>query len=299
MSRNSSIEWGLSLVLAAVALLVPGCGRSKKPIVVGSKDSSAQAVLGELVAQHLEHRLGRKVVRNLSLGNTAVVYQALLNGEIGIYPEETGTIQATVLKESSSFDAATTLERVRSEVRRIAQAEVLDPLGIDNSWAIIVPKDAASKNNFETLTDARSITPGWKLGVTRDFNQRSDGLSTFNQYRLPMSAMTFVGDPSALYDAFQHGKLTMVIGKMTDGWLARHDDWKMLRDDKKVFGYYQTCLMAKTDLLATDPGIRPALAELSGRITTDDLRRLDASVLMDKKNPADVAAEFLTQAGLK
>jgi osmoprotectant transport system substrate-binding protein len=299
MSRKSSIERGLSLVLAAVALLVPSCGRSQKPIVVGSKDSTEQVVLGELVAQHLEHRLGRKVVRNLGLGNTAVVYQALLNGEIGIYPEETGTIQATALKESPSLDAATTLERVRTEMRRIGQAEVLDPLGVDNSWAIIVSKDVASKNNIETLTDATNVTPGWKLGVTRDFNQRFDGLPTFNQYRLPMSAMTFVGEPSALYDAFQTGKLTMVVGKMTDGWLARHDNWKILRDDKKVFGYYQTCLMAKTDLLANDPGIRPALAELSGRITTDDLQRLDARVLTDKKKPADVAAEFLAQSGLK
>jgi glycine betaine/choline ABC-type transport system substrate-binding protein len=280
-------------------LLVPGCGQSQKPIVVGSKDSTGQVVLGELVAQHLEHRLGRKVVRSLGLGNTAVAYQALLNGEIGIYPEETGTIQATVLKENHSFDAATTLERVRTELRRIAQAEVLDPLGIDNSWAIIVSKDIAAKNNIETLTDATSTTPGWKLGVTRDFNQRSDGLSTFNQYRLPMSAMTFVGEPNALYDAFQTGKLTMVVGKMTDGWLARHDNWKTLRDDKKVFGYYQTCLMAKIDLLANDPRIRPALAELSGRITTDDLQKLDARVLMDKKKPADVAEEFLAQSGLK
>src|SRR5271166_5871913 len=100
-------------VLLAFALL--DCGASKKPIVVGSKDSTMQSVLGELVAQHLEHRLGRKIVRTLSLGNTAVVYQALTNGEIGIYPEDTGTIQATILKESPSVDAPTTFERVRNE----------------------------------------------------------------------------------------------------------------------------------------------------------------------------------------
>ena len=82
------------------------------------------------------------------------------------------------------------------------------------------------------------------------------------------------------------------------GWLAMTIG-RLLRDDKKVFGYYQTCLMAKMDLLANDPQIQPALAELSGRITTDDLQRLDARVLMDKKKPAEVAAEFLAQSGLK
>jgi osmoprotectant transport system substrate-binding protein len=289
--------WGV--VLAAVTLPGSGCGRSKKPIVVGSKDSTDQLVLGEIVAQHLEHRLGRKVVRNLGMGSTAVVYQALLNGQIGIYPEEPGTIQAMIFKESSSLSATATLERVRNEMRRIAQAEVLDPLGIDNTWAIVIKKDDAAKNKIETLSDAAGVDTGWKLGVTRDFNERIDGLAALNQYRLPMGAMTFVGEPAALYEAFRAGKLTMVAGKLTDGWLARYDDLKVLSDDKKVFGFYQPCLMVRLELLAEDPKMQPALAELSGRITTVDMQKLDAKVSVDHKKPADIAAEFLAQAGLK
>ncbi len=283
----------------AAAVLGSSCGRSKKPIVVGSKDTTEQLVLGELVAQHLEHRLGRPVVRNLALGNTAVVYQALLNGQIGIYAEETGTIQATVLRESHSLDAATTLERVRNEMRRIAQAEVLDPLGIDHSWALVIKKDEAMKNKIETLSDAKGVKPGWKLGVTRDFNGRPDGMPTFTQYRLPMSAITFVGDTASLYADLLTGKLSMVAGNVTDWQLARHADLKVLDDDRKVFGFYQTCLMVKTDLLANDPKIQPALAELSGRITNADMQRLQGLVVVDHKKPADIAADFLVQAGLK
>ena len=281
-----------------LALLLPACGGSKKPIVVGSKDSTEQILLGEIVAQHLEHRLGRKVIRNLALGNGAVVYQALLNGEIGIYPEETGTIQATVLRESPSLDVTTALERVRGEMRRIAQAEVLDPLGIDNSWAILVSKDK-TPSGIETLSDATAAKPGWKLGVTRDFNQRSDGLPKLNQYRLPMGALTFVGDSNALYTGLQNGTLTMIAGKATDWQLGRYVDLKVLRDDKKVFGFYQTCLMVKTALLENDPKIQPALAELSGKITTADMQKLEGAVAVEHKKPADVAADFLTQAGLK
>jgi osmoprotectant transport system permease protein len=288
-----------AVALAALALLGSGCGHSKKPIVIGSKDSTGQLVLAELVAQHLEHRLGRPVVRNFNLGNTAAIFQALMNDEIGIYPEDTGTIQATVLKENPSLDAATTLERVRSEMRRIAQAEVMDPLGIDNSWAIIISRDEAARNKIETLSDAQNAKTGWKLGVTRDFNERSDGLATLNQYRLPMGAMTFIGDPNAIYEAYQNGKVTMVAGNLTDGWLARNANWKALRDDKKVFGNYQTCLIARVNLLANDPKIQPALAELSGKITTADMQKLNARVGADHKKPADVVAEFLAQAGLK
>jgi glycine betaine/choline ABC-type transport system substrate-binding protein len=300
MIRISSIgRAGSGLVLAAALLLDSSCTPSKKPIVVGSKDTPAQVMLGELVAQHLEHRLGRKVARNLSLGNTSVVYQALMNGEVGIYPEEIGTIQATVLKESPSLDAATALERVRNEVRRIAQAEVMDPLGIDNSWSIVVRKSEAESNRIETLSDAQNLKPGWRLGVTRDFNERTDGLPALNQYRLPMAAMTFVSDPNSLYDAFKAGKITMVAGNATDWQLARFADLKVLPDDRKVFGSYQTCLLARRDLLANDPKIQPALAELSGRISTADIQRLNAEVGGDRKKPADVAAEFLSRTGLK
>jgi osmoprotectant transport system substrate-binding protein len=284
------------------ALLGSACGHSKKPVVVGSKDTTEQVVLAEIVSQHLEHRLGRKVVRNFNLGDTASVYQALASDSIGIYPEETGTIQAVILKESPSLNAQATLERVRNEMRRLAQAEVLDPLGIDNSWAIVVtaavPK-ADARNTMETLSDAARIHPGWKLGVTRDFNQRSDGLAALNQYRLPMTAMTFVGDSKSLYAAFQAGTINMVAANATDGWTGRQVALKFLRDDKKIFGYYQTCLVARSDLLASDPKIQPALAELSGRITTSDMQRLDAAITMDRKKPSDVAAEFLKQAGLK
>jgi glycine betaine/choline ABC-type transport system substrate-binding protein len=284
-------------VLAAI--LVTSCGGSKKPIVVGSKDTTEQVLLGEIVAQHLEHRLGRKVGRSLSLGNTPVVYQAMSNGEVGIYPEETGTIQATILKEAPALDASSQLERVRNEMRRISQMEVLDPLGIDNSWAIVVHKDEAAKEKIETLSDAAKAKTGWKLGVTRDFNERNDGLTALNLYRLPMGAAPRVSDAGTLYGALGEGSLTMVVGNETDGQLDRHTEWTQLRDDKKVFGFYQTCLVVRMDLLANDPKIRPALQELSGKLTKEGIRKLDAEVGVDHKKPADVAAEFLQRAGLK
>ena len=294
MNRKWLFAW-----IAVVAILGCGCGGSKKPIVVGSKDTTEQVILGEIMAQQLEHRLGRKVGRSLSLGGTPIVYQALTNGEIGMYPEETGTIQSTILKESPSSDAASTLDRVQNEMRRIAQLEVLNPLGIDNSWAIVVRKSDAAKEKIETLSDAAKAKAGWKLGVTRDFNERNDGLAALNLYRLPMAAAPRVSDRASLYSALAEGALTMVAGNETDGLLDRHDDWKELRDDKKVFGFYQTCVVARVDLLVNDPRIRPALDELSGKLTTALVRKMDAEVGVDHKKPADVAAKFLEQAGLK
>jgi glycine betaine/choline ABC-type transport system substrate-binding protein len=295
MNGKILMSWGT--ILAAAALLGSSCGGSKKPVAVGAKSTTMGAILGEIVAQHLEHRLGRTVQRHLSLGNTQLAYQALVNGQVGLYPEEAGTLQAQILKESVSTDAASALERVRNEMRRISQLEILDPLGIDNAWAVIVPK--AVSDQMETLSDAANAKPGWKLGVTRDFNERTDGLASFNQYRLPMGALTRVTDPGSLYAALTAGELTMVVGNVTDGPLARHDDWKVLRDDRKIFPTYQTCLLARGDLLASDPKIQIALTELSGKFTNDAIRKLTAQVDVDHKKPADAAKEFLAQAGLK
>ena len=281
-------------VLTGAALLNLSCGHSKKPIVVGSKSTTAQVVLGEIVAQHLEHRLGRPIGRSLSLGNTPLVYQALMSGEIGLYPEDTGMIQASILKESPSSDAASTLERVRNEMRRLAQLVVLDPLGIENSWAVVIQNE-----KIATLSEAEHAKTGWKLGITRDFNERGDGLPTLHQYHLPMGGPPRVSDPGSLYGALAAGEVTMVVGNAADGPLARHKEWTVLADDKKVFPIYQTCLMVRADVLADDPKIQPALAELSGRLTNDALRDLDAQVDVDHKKAADVAAGFLAQAGLK
>jgi glycine betaine/choline ABC-type transport system substrate-binding protein len=285
--------------LVGLALLAAGCGGNKKPIVVGAKSTTGQGLIGEITAQHLEHRLGRKVGRSFNLGNTALAYQSLVSGEVSLYPEETGTIQAVILKEPPSADAAQSLERGRNEILRLAQAVVLDPLGIDDGWRVWIKKDEASKNNLQNLSDAEEAKPGWKMGVTREFNERTDGLANLNKYRLPLAALPRVADAGTIYGALDSGELNMAVGLATDGQPVRHADWTSLNDDKKVFPAYQTCILVRSDILASDPKIKSALAELSAKFSNEALAKLAAEVDVDHKKLAEVAAEFLAQAGLK
>src|SRR5579872_7418730 len=92
--------------LLSAAVLTSACGRSAKIIIVGSMNSTEQIVLSEIVAQHLEHRLGRKVQRSPNLGDTHLAYQALQGGEISLYPEYTGSIITEILKEKPADDAS-------------------------------------------------------------------------------------------------------------------------------------------------------------------------------------------------
>jgi osmoprotectant transport system substrate-binding protein len=288
-----------SSALALFAILsTAGCGKATKPIVVGSKNFTEQVVLGEIIAQHLEHRLaGVKVVRQLNLGGTLLTYHALLNGQIALYPEYTGTVQSEILKEAPVTDAAQALERSRLEMRRLAQVEVLDPLGIDNFFAMVIRGDDARKLKLATLSEAAHVKEGWKLGLGYEFDGRMDGMPALNKYHLPLNGSPRIMDLGLMYKAMELGQVTMVAANATDGPLAAHD-WTMLTDDQKVFGSYQACVLARQDALTAEPRLKPALAELSGKFNNDSMRKLNAAVDVDHRQVRDVAADFLRQAGL-
>ncbi|MCU1335137.1 MAG: Substrate-binding region of ABC-type glycine betaine transport system [Bryobacterales bacterium] len=269
------------------------CGGSKKPVVVGSKNETEQMLLGEIVAQHLEHRLGRTVERRSGLGGTAVLYQSILSGEVGIYPEYTGLIESEILKEPAAPNPQVVLARVRQEMDRVAQLEVLDPLGFDNPSAIVVNSKGTEK--LASLSDAAASDKRWKLGVTYEFQSRADGLQELASYRLSLLQRTL--DPQQLFAELEKGGVDMIASRATDGHLMSAD-WKVLADDRKVFPSYEACLLVRKDLSAAEPGLRPALAELSGKFRADTMRKLNAEVDLERRPLATVATDFLTQAGL-
>src|SRR5580700_8284580 len=152
------------LACALALLSAFGCSRTR-PLTVGSKNFTEQIVLGEIIAQQLERRLGTKVDRKLDLGGTLLAHQALRDGAIDLYPEYTGTALTAVLKLAPSSDAAGVLERVRAEYRRRWRLEWLDPFGFDNTFAMVVRGPDARALGIETITDAARRKQGWRLGV--------------------------------------------------------------------------------------------------------------------------------------
>src|ERR1017187_3903471 len=160
MGRAKTVGLTAVWTVAALTLLSAGCGHRKKQIAVGSKNFTEQVVLGEIVAQHLEHRLGHPVTRRLNLGGTLLSYQALVTGEISVYPEYTGTIEAEILKEAPAKDPAQVFERSRLEMSRLSQIDVLDPLGIDNTFVMVVRGEDARKDKIATLSEAAEAKNG-------------------------------------------------------------------------------------------------------------------------------------------
>lgn len=285
------------LTLAAAALLA-GCGKKQPAVVVGSKNFTEQVVLGEIIAQHLEHRLGHPVTRRLNLGGTLLAWQALLLGEISLYPEYTGTIEAEILKEPPPSDADQAFFRSEQELLRRNKIVLLKPLGIDNYFAMVIRGEDSRKFKITTLSEAALAKTAWKLGAGYEFQTRIDGMPALNTYHLPLDGPPQAMDLGLMYKALEQGKVTMIAANVTDGALSAHD-WVVLKDDQKAFGAYQACIMLRQDMIAAEPRLKPALDQLSGKFTNEIMRKLDAEVDVDHRRPAEVAAQFLTQAGLK
>jgi osmoprotectant transport system substrate-binding protein len=290
-----------SLTGVVLLLALSGCSKpgAQPPIKIGSKNFTEQVVLGEIIAQHLEHRLHRSVERSLNLGGTLLAHQALLSRQIDLYPEYTGTALAAILKDPLDTDPAAVLARVRSQYLQKFQAEWLDPLGIDDTFAMVVSGAEARARGLETLTDAAKTPEAWALGVGYEFEQRADGLAALEKsYHVHWKGSPKTMDLGLLYQAIQQGQVTMIAANSTDGLLSKLD-LKVLRDDQHAFPPYQVCIVASQDAMRATPGLREALQELSGKFTNQQMQHLNLEVDAEHRPVAQVAAEFLKQSGLE
>ncbi len=279
--------------LSALALLA-GCSRGRA-IRVGSKNFTEQVVLGEIIAQQLEGKLRTRVDRKLDMGGTLLAHNALLSGEIDVYPEYTGTALTAILKLPPSSDAAQVRERVREEYRRRGLVW-FPPLGFDDTFAMVVRADEARAQHLETVSDAARARTAWRLGVGYEFLTRPDGFpALMRTYRLPVEGAPKTMDLGLLYRALEQGQVTMVAGNSTDGRLAG-PGLKVLRDDRGAFPPYEAAAVARQAALTAHPGMREALDALSGRITEQAMRKMNEEVDGEHRRPADVARQFLASA---
>ncbi len=283
--------------LVAGAVLLAGCSRQRR-LVVGSKNSTEQVILGEIVAQHIEHKLRTTVQRRLNLGSTLLAHEALLSGQIDVYPEYSGAALTVILKLPPLPDPSMAFERVRREYENL-RLVWMPPLGFSNGFAMTIRGPEARANHFETLSDAMHYAPKWDLGAGPEFMERPDGYpALMKTYNLPQRSAAKTMDPSLLYPALERKQVDMIAGNATDGLLSALDVTQ-LHDGRGAFLPYQASLVAREDVLSEYPGLRDALDDLSGRIAGAAMQKLNYEVDGRRQPVAVVAKSFLRQAGLE
>lgn len=292
MGGTKTVAPSLNPVLAVLlAVLLWGC-QSGPRIVVGSKNFAEQLLLGEIAAQQIERRLHIPVERKLEIGGTLLAHEALVKGDIDLYPEYTGTALIAVLKEQTNDDPARVLAEVRSGYKRW-NLRWMDPLGFNNTFAMVITRAMADADQIRTLSDAARYGPGWGLGAGYEFVQRADGLEGLKKaYGLRFAAKVHTMDLGLLYAALEQKQIDMAAANSTDGQLSKKE-FVALEDDRHYFPPYQAALVVRETSLSKFPGLEAALKELSGTLTTGSMRQLNYQVQGLHRPGPKVAAEFL------
>ena len=219
--------------LLLTIFVAAGCS-SKPHVVVGSKNFTEQVLLGEIIAQQIEQKAQVPVERKLNLGGTLLAHEALKQGGIDLYPEYTGTALTAVLKEPVLRDPGAVLERVRDAYRPLGLVW-LNPLGFDNTFAMVVRTDTARNEGLRSLSDAARRPQPWRLGVGYEFIQRPDGLDGLvRAYGLRLDGNPVSMDLGLLYPALESGRVGMAAASATDGRLA-DKGFTVLADDRHYF----------------------------------------------------------------
>jgi osmoprotectant transport system substrate-binding protein len=283
-------------LLAASVICGPALGQTLK---VGSKNFTEQFIVAELYAAALEAS-DFKVERKINLGATLVAHEAIRTGAIDIYPEYTGTGLNAVMKAQGMTDASP--DQVHAAVKAHYEKEFkltwLKPSGVNNGYAIIVRPETAKSMNLKTLSDLAKVAATLKLGAGPEFGDRRDGLRGLKDvYGLEFGEFRQFAALRLRYEALAGKQIDVANGFSTD-WQIAAEKFVALADDKGLFPPYFLAPVVRLDTVAANPKIVAILERVGSLLDNATMQELNRQVEVEKKEPRQVAAQFLKAKGI-
>jgi osmoprotectant transport system permease protein len=250
------------------------------PIVVGSKNFTEGYLLAEIMAQALEAD-GHAVDRRFGFGGTKICFDALVAGEIDLYPEYTGTLSQVLIGEVEGGDAA-----LRGALNERG-LRMLPSLGLNNTYALAMEDRRAAGLGIERVSELVAH-PELRAGFSHEFLERPDGWpGLLAAYGLALSATGI--EHGLAYQALSSGAIDVTDAYSTDGELERFD-LRLLVDDRGFFPRYLAVPLVRGDL---DARAVSTLERLAGTLDDESMRRWNARIVVDGLRIEEVAAEFL------
>ncbi len=284
----------LLAVLALTVTVFAGCTSGKK-VVIGSKDFTENKILAEIMAQLIENNTDIKVERKINMGGTFVCFEAMKKGQIDIYPEYTGTGLTAQLKLPVETDPEQVYATVSTEFEKQFQIKWLKPIGFNNTYALAVPQELASKNNLESISDLGNFAKDLVFGAEHEFFNREDGYDgLIKVYDLTFKNIAKM-DVSLKYQAIGQGKMDVTDAFTTDGQLKALN-LMVLKDDKNFFPPYYAAPIVRNEVLENNPQLEELLNKLAGTIDDQKMQELNYKVDNEKQTIKKVAEDFLKEA---
>jgi osmoprotectant transport system substrate-binding protein len=283
-----------ALALIGCAPVLMRCGRRSTNVIVGSKNFTESFIIAEIYAQALE-RSGVPVVRRFNLGSTQIVLAAMARGDIDLYPEYTATALIDVLRLPPMHDPSALFATVSRAFARQYGLVWLTPSPMNDSQALATTKAIARRERLSTLSDLAAKASYLRLATIQEFLSRPDGLPglqrLYGGFRF-RDIRTY--DIALKYEALLTGRADVATAFTTDGAIVT-DALVLLRDDRHLWAPYNVAPVVRAQTLAAQPRIRRILDAISPRITDLAAARMNAAVESDHRDPADVAAAFLSE----
>ncbi|MGG0187683.1 ABC transporter permease/substrate-binding protein [Bacillus rhizoplanae] len=289
----------ITIVAVAVITIAPFLwSTQKKDIIIAGKIGSEPEILIQMYKQLIEQDTDLKVEIKPGFGKTSFVFEALKSGEIDIYPEFTGTALSTFVKEEpKSTDRQEVYEQARNGLEQKYNMKLLKPMKYNNTYALAVPKQIAEQYNIKTISDLKNVSSQMKAGFTLEFADREDGYKGIQKlYNIQFPNLKTM-EPKLRYSAVQSGDVNVIDAYSTDSELQQYG-LQVLEDDKGLFPPYQGAPLLREETLKKYPEIEKSLNKLAGKITDEEMRKMNYEVNVEGKAAENVAHEFLQKEGL-
>lgn len=305
MKEKSRIGQILSTGALLLVLLLPALeARSQdRQITVGGKNFTEQYVLANLAKLMLEKN-DFEVTLRTGVG-TAVARRALLNAQIDLYYEYTGTAY-TVFYKKSERDIMTNEQKVYEWVKKSDAGKGLvwlKQVQFNNTYTLMMREDQAEKLGILTISDLADYINKQPaqlvIGVNAEFWERPDGFKPLMEhydFRVPYGKVKKM-DSGLVYKALHEGNVDVSMGFATDGRIKAFDFF-MLKDDKNYFPVYSPAPVVRKEVIKKYPKIGEILEPVADNLTTEKMQQLNAAIDVQHIDVKKVARSWLQQEGI-
>ncbi|WP_073507731.1 ABC transporter permease/substrate-binding protein [Streptobacillus notomytis] len=298
--KPKTILIALILSIFSVTLsFIPLSSSSEKILVIAGKLGAEPEIIINMYKLLIEEESDINVELKPNFGKTNFLYEALKSKSVDIYPEYTGTIVTTLLKnpiENISNDAQKVYEIARYRIFEQDNLVYLRPSIFQNTYAIAIKTDYGKIHNLNKISDLKKIENNAMAGFTLEFNDRKDGnMGLKSRYGLNLKVRTM--EPSLRYSAINSGNVDIIEIYSTDSKILTYD-LKILEDDKELFPPYQVAPLLREETLKKYPELKMILEKLSNRINSKEMIEMNYKVDVEGKSAREVAKEYLIKENL-
>lgn len=288
------------IILFLSLFLLTGCtfpglgGNTKKDVVIASGNTTERQIVSEIVKQMINKYTDLDATILSNLGSTTLIHTAMINDEVnisgGMY---TGTSLTGELGMDPITDPTKALEVVKREYINRYNRIWYDSYGFENTYAFMVKREFAQKNNLKNVSDLKKLKDTVKVGIDSGWMSRpGDGYEAFKEKYGYEFKSIFPMEIALVYSAINNGEMDVVLGYSTDGRVNSYD-LVVLKDDLRLFPPYDCSPVANKTLIDKYPELDKIFKALVGKISTEEMQSMNRMADEDLIEPKNVAKEFL------